>query len=914
MAENNVTITLQSGKGVTIDTENHYLTLDSDTNYFYFDIDDFEQDTTYHIIWRILGSEGANMTKDSYSHTTTQKRNRLSFSGVYRGTIDYLEVYKEGDHPANKPPQGWLVRKVPNPKIVGLEWRAYAGKSPGDEINYKGDTYGFNAQHINDKTIAPGSWVQLHIYTQDMMGKELAINLYDKNFWWFSGESLEVNDELYRIPARNYTHLLTEVKTYLFDANTPLEPNITSWNSPYKDEDKKVEESKLALKICIDENSRNEKVQYMIVQKAILDVFIPPGWENFFKADDINLTPEILCFDELSGDFLEIEHDAPQLNVNLHNGKELYGKPENGISPIIIGEYPTTFMELHPCRYSIINFTNGDSTNPCFDQYKAIDHTVKPIQITAGNKPKRIEFSLPDIQTDDCSFEDKPQDHQEKVIHLAKKGWGMDNFKIETDSSVSWDQTYPFSVEILRHFSLSKLIPMHHQINFDSCRNKRTADIQVFPELEYTFNAHLEVEEDSYLYVKQTKKYHKRDYKAKKKTDAKVAKKAYNKRRKESYLGEVDDKVTGSNFMQKYQINFGMEYRFSGGEPVEIELGSAQKFLDIANSILYVYGLIDSYLFGSTMKAAEEGYTITKNGDVIESDETTKKNNKKKYEKDQKKRKGRKKKGKKQLKKQLKKEQKELDKRFKKETLDASILGDTVGDFIEDLPLRFTIDPPQFTGGVTWSLTQSEKYPTRIGTNYQFVFGALPLLKVEGRLDLLFAAQFIPVVGQAVKAIDKVLEGITKAGDALKLFGVGDMEADYYLDLVCSAALEIDITKGATYHTLDGLTKGNPEVITPLEVSLEAGGIIEIELFELKAEALIHAETSAKFELSWVAEDKDFATFTFEGIEALIYAKFSMEGKGNNEGVKPEQEEPPKPVQILDGFSLQLPLFSFSSQ
>lgn len=190
-----------------------------------------------------------------------------------------------------------------------------------------------------------------------------------------------------------------------------------------------------------------------------------------------------------------------------------------------------------------------------FNQTEGIDFTYAPLQIVVGeSEPKNITIKL-DAQTDECFHDDNAQkDQQGHVIKfLSLKNEGMTALVPPTDTQVSWNQFHPKPSldEIIKGIWLPNIQPIKHQINFTTCRHQKKMDIEIYPALEYTFNAHIGVAEDQYIYVKQTKNYQKRVYKGKKKDGTKTAKKTYNKNRKEAYLGEVDDKVTGTKFHQK---------------------------------------------------------------------------------------------------------------------------------------------------------------------------------------------------------------------------------------------------------------------------------------------------------------------------------------------------------------------------
>ena len=877
MKSNKTIIIPKKSPGVSIDANSQLIMLDSNTGDLTFSIKGVNLKTEeerakaeeFDVLWYIVNRGGPNFDVSDFN-TTTKSGGTINFPAFYAGgTMAYIETIKKGFKPSNKKPEGWFVSRESTPAIVGVEWRGYSESDPKSSLidknlNYKGSQHGFNAKHLKKEVIEFGSWVQLHIYTRGMYGYDLQVKLYDKTVWIFDNDELKPAAGKYSIPPKNAVYLQGEVSSYLFDCNTPLETNIKDWKSAKsmdgaaKDETSMLSLLRIKERLNPSDNESKETFEYLVVQKAVIDVFVPDHYANTFDINSINLKPEITYHDK-DGNQIAIKHDQPILEFNV-SGEEQPNKPKSGISPVTIGNIPTNMAEFHPCKYTTIKFNNyKDPAATLFSDKDYIDHTFKPIETISKQEGSEVLIYLEGFDTKECG---KPSEkHKENpfkpLLNISKdKDDAIENFLFDAK---------PPTINALNVIKAPSVPPNKYALEARTCRHDKKISVNVYPDVEVTINVAIGVEDDKYLYVKQTKNYNKRKYKGKKKT--KEAKKKHNKRKKEEYISEVDGKVTKETVLKDYGVSVSAEYSIDESQAIEFELDGSTTVEQIIESILYVYHLIDSFTFGTTLDDAEKENKRDSSGNT--------------YEQNNKKRKKKRKKGK--------------------------------MSFVDDLPLRFEIAPPKFTGGVTWKYLQSKTMPHLVGEQYEFILKADPLMEVKGKLDLLFAAQFIPYVNVVVKALDRTVAAVNTAGEVLEFFGVGNMEADYYFDLVVTAGLEAEAPL-CTYHTIDGFTSGEFKIDSPMSIGLEAGGSILVEVFDLKGEAVIEAKATAKFVLHYLSSEKH-PKFEFEGIEAIVTAKISGETKEgseeeNTEGAENSGEPPKeKPVKILDGFSIELPLF-----
>lgn len=215
------------------------------------------------------------------------------------------------------------------------------------------------------------------------------------------------------------------------------------------------------------------------------------------------------------------------------------------------------------------------------------------------------------------------------------------------------------------------------------------------------------------------------------------------------------------------------------------------------------------------------------------------------------------------------------------------------------LPIRIDVSRPSVSAALTAAYSFSNKSPDKIGWGYSFSFRGDPVIKVVGKLDLLFYAQFIPYIGQGIKAINKVV-------DTINFLTLGVVDIDFYIDLVLDGSFSLDID-ALSYHSIDGLTVVDKiESKTHIGVSLQAGAIINISIKTGKidsesaeggfsARAHIKGEASVDIILALNIARREFeASITFNGLKAEITINLNVKDSKNKSRKKP------KIVDILD--------------
>lgn len=210
------------------------------------------------------------------------------------------------------------------------------------------------------------------------------------------------------------------------------------------------------------------------------------------------------------------------------------------------------------------------------------------------------------------------------------------------------------------------------------------------------------------------------------------------------------------------------------------------------------------------------------------------------------------------------------------------------------LPLRIELKRPAFSAGVRARYAVSTTTPQAMGWFIEGVFKASPLFAAEGRLDLLFFAKFIPVAGQVIEGIQKVVDGVN-------LLTFGAVEIDYYIDLVVGTAVDLSI-EDLGYHSVDKWQGPGINLKQSFEIGLEAGGSVTVDMFDVQGIGMIHGSGMAKFSVNIAYNDRDQscpAQFDFEGLEALVYVRFSIKRKKGKKGGGNTPDATPTKVPVL---------------
>lgn len=211
------------------------------------------------------------------------------------------------------------------------------------------------------------------------------------------------------------------------------------------------------------------------------------------------------------------------------------------------------------------------------------------------------------------------------------------------------------------------------------------------------------------------------------------------------------------------------------------------------------------------------------------------------------------------------------------------------------LPFRIEIGMPSFSGGIHGKFAQSKKQIEKYGSFYYLEFAANPLFSVKGEVDLLFYAQFIGPIGQAMYRISQIVKNVN-------YLTLGAIHIDYYIYVGLKAELNVEL-KAVEFHSIDGWNGGEIHVYIPASLYVRAGVDVNVSIQgigSVSAETKIIGE--AKFE-SRVTYDKRSnkapALIKFDGLDVKII--INLEAKSDNsEDSQPTNEEPDYITNLLE--------------
>ncbi|MDO6761663.1 hypothetical protein Q4566_15760 [Tamlana sp. 2_MG-2023] len=210
-------------------------------------------------------------------------------------------------------------------------------------------------------------------------------------------------------------------------------------------------------------------------------------------------------------------------------------------------------------------------------------------------------------------------------------------------------------------------------------------------------------------------------------------------------------------------------------------------------------------------------------------------------------------------------------------------------------PFRIDVSRPSFSGGIYGSYKQSGCDVNTIAAMYEAKFAANPLFSIEGKLDLLFFAQFIGPIGQALDKISKVVKRV----DYLTL---GAIKIDYYLDLAAKVDLKVDVS-GVNYHSVDGWGGGEVNANLPIKVWLEAGVNVDVNLQGIASadtDAAIRGEANMDLQITLDKRNNKLPMeFTFKGLDVKIWISLNAKSSSDNLGTK-EKKPTDTPRRVPD--------------
>ena len=193
---------------------------------------------------------------------------------------------------------------------------------------------------------------------------------------------------------------------------------------------------------------------------------------------------------------------------------------------------------------------------------------------------------------------------------------------------------------------------------------------------------------------------------------------------------------------------------------------------------------------------------------------------------------------------------------------------------------------PSLSGGIYGKFAQSKNSPNSIGSFYNLEFAAKPLFGIEGKLDLLYFAQFIGPIGQAMYRISEVVKKVN-------YLTLGAVKIDYFLYIGAKADLNVEL-KALEYHSIDGWNSGEVQVYVPIEIWLESGVDVNVSIQGIgSAEVGVTIKGEVKLEMRATydkRQNKSPAFIKFNGLDAKITVKLSAKSEASGDTGEPDDE------------------------
>lgn len=310
---------------------------------------------------------------------------------LYGGGFAWIEPFFENSTPTGSTKNGIFVHTGgQNAQVITAEWYGY------DKDN--------NPLKI-DKPVAPGSKVQLHIYTRSMYGhnirvelkangKTLKANTYGHTVVVYAKKNPELPPSVYEVQDSK-DMFLTEVEVYDYSDPKSIQPPPGTVTGHL---------------IKSDDDFSDGKISSLPnVQKAVLDLFIDPAW----------CTGEVQIVIKPSIHFSNKREDLDVgITVNCRAAPDVK-IPETGNMPVFVDKIETNVQAFHPCGYSKFEINDGSRTVNLLE-----DKSVPPInlfELVAGPNKNTHDITIDlDTDTTECSFDGSDKDHEKHALSLAE--------------------------------------------------------------------------------------------------------------------------------------------------------------------------------------------------------------------------------------------------------------------------------------------------------------------------------------------------------------------------------------------------------------------------------------------------------------------------------------------------------------
>jgi len=358
---------------------------------------------------------------------------------LYGGGFAWIEPFFASSKPTGSTKSGLFIHTAgASMEIITAEWYGFDKDNKPVKIG---------------KPVAPGSKVQLHIYTKSMYGHNIRVELKSNGKTLKAntyGTSVVINpNKKDKDPDTEYG--ITDSKDLFL-----TEVEIHDYSDP-----KSVQPpSGTQTGTMVGSDGNDPPIPN--VQKALLEVYIDPAW--CAGQTQILIKPTI-----------HFSNQKQDLNVGLTvNCRAAVDVkiPDTGNMPVFVDKVETNVQSFHPCGYSKFEINDGSRTVDLLGE-KSLP-PLNLFELVAGpeNNTQDITIDL-DTDTTECSFDGSENDHEKHALSLIEypeKEVEKDVKKEEEKSSTSRDHKVKIQIGDKTNVSHEQLIA------FSGKLEKYTAD------------------------------------------------------------------------------------------------------------------------------------------------------------------------------------------------------------------------------------------------------------------------------------------------------------------------------------------------------------------------------------------------------------------------------------------------------
>lgn len=639
--------------------------------------------------WQLVGNKLDHNTlshNQSFSKGISQiqslGKQKVAFpSLLVGGGMAWLEAFDEKEGAVGKIPNGIYVKAKGVPKILRTEWTD------------------FNYQPIVG-SIGFMSKVILHIYTSGMYGQEVEIELNDKDLF-------TANDKLSFSGKSTFAREVNLIKKKKNDIG-------------------KIEIDEL---IKIKQSSKDnivEKEQY--IQKIEVEVLVDAIWKKE-GGKALEIFPLIKSYE--TGTYFE-GFDRNYLKVD-QNSTILTAPKEVSNNVAVVGAVETNESAFHPCKYTAIELkiipeTEKEKNRIIFKENNMVSPPAYNIPIICADTDhfKDYAIELDDLETKECRFDGKSNDHKKSTISILKtpenyqitKNDGKTlNFKaafnyhpsndnlIEKTSLKMFEYIWPVSLRDDNNHAL--------ELRALSCRHDKRINIIAYPDVKWTLDFRFGMKGPEQLTHTNLPTYPRNanEEESEKKPQSRYSD-SFEKAKKAGRINTYGMEKRANGMDLEFQLVLKAEY--NKGEEIELAEKYAQKIKKFLELLL----------------SLKEGLDTLTNIDKINSGHKS------------------------------------------------TVKG--LGKILKS-PIIGTIDYPALSVGGKWQVAIKDE-TNEVYTDGKLVLRFNPLLKGDVSLDIIAAVSYVPAFGQAVKAIEIALNTAgAELNFMLTIFGQVNVEFEYAL-------------------------------------------------------------------------------------------------------------------------------------